>query len=145
MPLARLPLPPGSPGPLHHLAVKARVRSALGGALAGQLADVQFDRGAVELVFAGDGWERALEPTLPALSRRIGAVLGREAVAVTVRSAPQRSASPPRDSRVHSEAGDQDARTRLRRALERLAENRRARQDGDCDRVDTPGPSPDHL
>ncbi len=131
VPLARLPLPPGSPGPLHHLAVKARVRSALGGALAGSLADVLFESGSVVLVFAGDGWERALEPTLPALARRIGAVLGREAVAVAVRSDSRRSASLPRRSPVHSEAGDQDARTRLRRALERLAENRRARQDGD--------------
>lgn len=127
LPLARLPLPPGAPGPLHRAAREARVRQALGVALAGQVVGVEFEGGSVVIVFAGTGWERALSNSLGGIAQRVAAALGRPSVTIEVRSDPRRNVTSsfhPAGTSVDSGRDSQDPLSRLRRAAERILARR---------------------
>jgi hypothetical protein len=125
-PLARLSPPPGGPPALYRAARRARVRALLGPAAGRHLLDVREAPDAVELRFAGRGWERALEGELEELAPRVARVLGRSTVELVVRSCPDalppvRPGAAPTRPRAEPPGGSR------RERLERIAARLRAR------------------
>jgi len=104
-------LPTGAPEALQRAADRALVREALGEALGARLVELREAADGVVLVFAGEGWERALTPHAADIARRVRSALGRPEIAVRIESravpavrerpgaAPRDDASPPADRR----------------------------------------------
>lgn len=90
VPLSRLRMPKGGPPAVYQAVRLARAREALGPRLGPHLVDLVQEPGTVRLVFAGKGWERSLEPLIPALTQVVEGFLGRSGFSLSILSDPGR-------------------------------------------------------
>lgn len=133
VPIARLRPPSGGPAKLYERARLARVRELLGPAIGPQLVEMVDEGTGIQLVFAGRGWERALEGERARLSLELARRLGRPRVELSVRSRPEadpvaRPASPLLEEsaeRSREPLDREELRERLSRLGARFAERRR--------------------
>lgn len=130
VPLSEFAPPRGGPRELYRLSRLARVREILGRDLGAQLLAVEVSGSRISLVFAGEGWERALEGSLGGLKARLAGLFSCPGLEIAVESRPlaRRSDSPPRPR--GSKGGDSTMGERLRAVSRKLLARRNSAEEG---------------